>query len=429
LRGDPIKVTYDAQSGLSYVSSQIAGLYIYKVETTAGPSIDLDGLWSGSIVSAGSTTGVTAEFYQTHSAVSGPVTFFTPSPGIGQFTGNFSSGTTLSGTITASGKTATVTLTYDKQTNELTGQTTGEPAGSVSLKYVSRRGYLDSKEVIPSLQDSVTARAAEAKGLEKMGLGLASNALDTALSADLLSARLSSLGAAEMLLSIFTRDNAIAASNALSYSSAKGEMLTRQAIATAEVNDICDDNKEKLTAALSSGDFFLNQGISHGDRENYGRAISLFSMAVKNYESVSSLYQQYKPLCPQFGIATFNGYYEGVIDFGIITASLRMCVNQASDNTVTGDAFIAVEASGEYMNGSITDGKYSSESGHSVVSGTILVPLGKITAHIVIKDWVFNPSSGQWEGQVEVQEQKVSGNVILKFVSDNCPDGWNTLPK
>ena len=99
-----------------------------------------------------------------------------------------------------------------------------------------------------------------------------------------------------------------------------------------------------------------------------------------------------------------------------------MCVQEASDGTVTGDAFIAVEASGEYMNGSITDGKNSAESGHSVVSGTILVPLGKITAHIVIKDWVqFNPSSGQWEGQVEVQEQKVSGNVTLKFRFRHLP--------
>jgi hypothetical protein len=429
LRGDPIKVTYDAQSGLAYVSSQIAGLYIYTVETTAGPGIDLDGLWSGSIVSAGSTIGVTAEFDQTHASVSGTVSFFASAPVTGQFSGTVTSDTTLSGTITSAGKNASFSLTYDNQTNELTGETTGEPAGTVRLKYVSKRGYLDSKKVITSLQDSVTARAADARGLEKMGLGLANNVLDTALGTDLLSARLASLGSAELLLSIFTRDNAIAAENALSYSSAKWETLTWQAIATTEATDICTDNQQKLTSALSSGDFFLQQGLSRGDRGNYSRAISLFSQAVKSYESVSALYQQYKPACPEFGIATFDGYYEGVVDFGIISATLKMCVNEASDGSVTGDAFIAVEASGEYMNGTLTDANNSSASGHSVVTGTILVELGDITAHIVLKDWVYNPSSGQWEGQVEVKEQKVSGNVTLKFVSDTCPDGWNTLPK
>jgi len=429
LRGDPIKVTYDGQSGLAYVSSQIAGLYIYKVETTAGPGIDLDGLWSGSIVSSGSTTGVTAEFDQAHAAVSGPVTFFASSPVTGQFSGTVTSGTTLSGTITAAGKTATVSLTYDKQTGELTGQTTGEPAGTVLLKYVSKRGYLDSKNIITSLQNSITTRAADARGLEKMGLGLANNALDTALGTDLLSARLSSLGSAELLLSIFTRDNAIAAANSLSYPSAKWETLTWQAIAASEVNDICTDNQKKLQSALSTGDSFYNQGLSRGDKGNYSRAISLFSMAVKNYESVSTLYQQLKPSCPEFGIAKFDGYYTGTIDFGFISAALRMCVDEADNGTVTGEAYIAIEATGEFMNGTLVDGKNSSDAGYSTVTGTIEVKVGDITAHIVITGFTYNPSSGQWEGQVEVQEQKVTGNVTLKFTSADCPPGWNEKAK
>ena len=429
MRGDPIKVTYDGQSGLAYVSSQIAGLYIYKVETTAGPGIDLDGIWTGSIVSSASSTGVTAEFDQAHSNVTGTVSFFASAPVSGQFTGSISNGTNLSGTITAAGKTATVSLTYDKQTGELTGQTTGDPSGTVLLKYMSKRGYLDSKDVITSLQDPVTARAADARGLEKMGLGFSKNVLDTALGTDLLSTRLSKLGLADQLLSIFTRDNAIAAANSYSYPSAKWETLTWQAIAAAEVNDICTDNQQKLKSALSSGDFFLKQGLARGDKGNYSRAISLFSTAVKNYESVSSLYQQYKPACPQFGLAQFNGYYEGVIDFGFISAALRMCVDEADNGSVTGGAYIAIEATGEFMTGNLVDGKNSSDAGYSVVTGTIEVQVGDITAHIVITGFTYNPSSGQWEGQVEVQEQKVTGNVTLKFTAAECPPGWNEKAK
>ena len=63
----------------------------------------------------------------------------------------------------------------------------------------------------------------------------------------------------------------------------------------------------------------------------------------------------------------------------------------------------------------------------SVVTGTIEVVVGEITAHILMQDWKYNVANGNWEGAVEVVEQSVSGTASFIRVSDDCPAGWNTI--
>ena len=244
-----------------------------------------------------------------------------------------------------------------------------------------------------------------------------------------MSSTLSQTGFAELLLDLVKPDGITAAANYFVYPAAEWNTSVAQAEATSEVDDICADQKEKLSKALDSGNRLFEQGIDQGEQGKQARAIRLLGRAVRDYESVADFYQQLKPSCPEFGIAKFDGYYTGTIDFGFISATLRMCVAEADSGSVTGDAYIAIEATGEFMTGTLVDGKNSSDAGYSLVTGTIEVPLGDITAHIVITGFTYNPSIGQWEGQVEVQEQKVTGNVTLKFDAADCPPGWNEEAK
>jgi hypothetical protein len=137
-------------------------------------------------------------------------------------------------------------------------------------------------------------------------------------------------------------------------------------------------------------------------------------------------YGEYKPQCPEYGVAALDGYYEGTLNFGIVAADFKLCVSQAADGTVTGDAFIAIEASGEFMNGTVTD-CINTGTTESVVNGTIEVVVGEITAHLLMHDWKYNVANAHWEGEIEVVEQHVTGTASFVRVSDDCPAGWNTL--
>lgn len=129
---------------------------------------------------------------------------------------------------------------------------------------------------------------------------------------------------------------------------------------------------------------------------------------------------------PEFGIEKFDGYYEGTIDFmGIITGKESACVQEDFTGEVTGDFFTAIESSGEYMNGTLVDGLNSSDTGVSVITGTIEIPLETLTAHIIIEGLQYNLSTGEWVGPIYQQEQSVPGKMALTWVSDECPEGWN----
>ena len=426
--GDPIKITSDQQQGLAYVSSQIAGLYIYQVAVTSGPGIDLDGRWIGSIVSSTGTAGIAAEIDQSHSDVSGTAALFMPFATSGTFDGTIENNG-LAGTITYEGKTASYTLTYNSSTKSLTGNLTGDIQGTLEMNYAGMRGDMNMNAVLTSLNNTVTDQMAQASGFNKMMLSITNNLLNNALSQPTMSSTLSTASFAELLLGLMQPDGVTAAANYFVYPAAEWNASVAQAKAISEVDDICADQKEKLAKALDSGNRLFEQGIDQGEQGKQARAIRILGRAVHDYESVADLYQQLKPSCPEFGIAQFDGYYTGTIDFGFISAALRMCVDEADNGSVTGEAYIAIEATGEFMKGILVDGKNSSDAGYSIVTGTIEVKVGDITAHIVITGFTYNPSSGQWEGQVEVQEQKVTGNVTLKFTSADCPPGWNEKAK
>jgi len=426
--GDPIKVTCNQPQGLAYVSSQIAGLYIYKVEVTSGPGIDLDGRWIGSIVSSTGTAGIAAEIDQAHSDVSGTAALFTPFAISGTFKGTIENNG-LAGTITYGGKTASYTLTYNSSTKSLTGNLTGDIQGTIEMNYAGMRSDMNMDSVLTALNNTVTDQMAQASGLDKMMLSITNNLLNNALNQPTMSSTLSTVSFAELVLGLMVPDGITAAANYFVYPAADWNASVERVEAASDVDDICADQKEKLSKELDSGNRIFEQGVEQGEQGKQARAIRIFGRAVRNYESVAALYQQLKPSCPEYGIADFDGYYEGTIDFGFITAALHMCVDEADNGSVTGGAYIAIEATGEFMTGNLVDGKNSADAGYSVVTGTIEVKVGDITAHIVITGFTYNPSSGQWEGQVEVQEQKVTGNVTLKFTAAECPPGWNEKAK
>ena len=142
---------------------------------------------------------------------------------------------------------------------------------------------------------------------------------------------------------------------------------------------------------------------------------------------MAAYYRENVANCPTYGTEVFNGYYEGVIDFGFIAATFKVCAAQSGD-VVTGPVRIDIEASNEHMIGTITEGLNTTVvvqgNEESVVTGMILVNIGDITAHLKMADWKYNIATDQWEGQLEVQEQAVTGNVTLKKSSDACPAGF-----
>lgn len=217
---------------------------------------------------------------------------------------------------------------------------------------------------------------------------------------------------------------ALAGTESLLYQSALWETLVAQAEAGVMATAICADYRNAIKVLQAQGDRMLTVGKQEGERNRLAGALSSFSAAAKSYDRVFDYYRKNAGSCPTWGAAEFNGFYEGVIDFGFIAAAVKVCAAQDEAGTVTGDVRIDIEASNEHMNGAITDGVNTTADEQSTVTGTILVTIGDITAHIVMQNWKYNIATDQWEGQVEVQEQSVTGNVTVKKSSDTCPDGF-----
>lgn len=191
--------------------------------------------------------------------------------------------------------------------------------------------------------------------------------------------------------------------------------------------EICADYQKSLSFYDTLGDTAMSRGTTLGDAGKEAEALYRFSSAVRSYEKVFDLYRQNKAQCPTYGYAELDGYYEGTIDFGIVQAKARACLFQADNGTVSGDIFIIIESTGEYLHGVFGPDCINSGTTESTVTGTILVTVGEITAHLLIQDWKYNTVSQKWEGSIEVVEQNVTGQVSLGKLQDVCPEGWNAL--
>ncbi len=421
LVGDPVKVTYNAEQGLVYIASQIAGLYIYDMTLTDEPAIDIDGRWFGS----DGTVGIVLELDQAHDVVSGTITLAGATTLQGTVSGVVS-GDGASGTIACSDGTSDSITINTSSDDGLTVDISGTNAVSgVSLAAFGIRGQQMLDPTLSALDKA--AKDTTGEGAAQALLNIAGNALTAAASGVNLSDKLKPTAVAEGALGLANLNGPVAAVYPYLSSSAYWEIQVAQAISQNMADGICSTYQPQLAFRDTLGDNLVTRGTAAKDRGNGGAALYLYGTAADNYEAVADLYKQNKPSCPAFGYSEFDGYYEGSIDFGIVVAKTRVCVTESDTGSVNGDMYIIIESTGEYLYGVFADDSVNTGDTESLVSGTIEVNVGEITAHLVFDNWKFNASSEQWEGTVTVIEQEVTGNVSLTRISDECPEGYDEL--
>jgi len=424
IQGDPLRVAYNFDQQTAYVCSQVLGLYVYTVAVDDEPSVDVDGIWVGTGTAGQDVMGITAELDQAHAGVSGTVALY----------GTQSREITVNGTIeAASGEVAVsdggdlTCLLVSSGAGMLTGQCTGGQALSdIQLQYAGPREGLTLADTSPVLKGAVESCMDGSGMLETLLLSIAGDALDGCSACDDAACELMYAAAAHYALSFMESTGPVAAAQSYLYPSAYRDIMIAQVLSLNMADGICPDYQPLLSFFHVQGDSALEKGVQAAGRGDYAGALGSFSIAAYYYQNVFQQYEQFSAYCPDFGVAEMDGYHKGVIDFGFAQATLSLCASQAEDGTVTGEAFIAVETSGSTMDGVLVDCVNTGDT-ESVFSGTIEVKIGEKTAHIMIQDWKYSASANQWEGRIEVVEQEVSGNVALKKVSDECPEGWNTL--
>lgn len=415
LVGDPVKMSYSPDQGLVYISSQIAGLYIYAVTMTDEPEINVDGRWIGSAGDA----GVALELDQAHAAVSGTFILTGTQTQEGTVSGTIS-GKTITGTIDSSG-TFTLTLNDD---GTLSGTVNSDTA---VLKSAGGREFPTLKSAAGVLKNTITENKAASSGAQQIFLNIAENALSESLASTDMSNALKQAAVAEAALGIPNITGPVAAAYQYLYPAAYGEAQLAQAQSQIMTTEICADYQKKQSFFDDLGDSAMTRGAARVAAGSKAGALCNFSSGVRFYEKVFDLYKENKPNCPTFGFSEFEGYYEGGVDFGIVQAKARACVFQADNGTVTGDIFIIIESTGEYLHGVFDTDCINTGETESVITGTILVNVGEITAHLLIQDWKYNTISQKWEGTMEVVEQSVTGTVSLGKLQDTCPEGWDTI--
>jgi len=428
IHGDPVQVTYNKEQGLVYVSSQIIGLYIYEVSVPDTPEISIDGRWLGSGVSDGMTVGIAAELDQARNSVTGTVTVFSDTTTQAAFTGSINGSSITGSLIPEMGPQMSVTLTYDAATGTITGSIPeGVAVSNIQLGYAGMRGYLDSTDNAEMLEAAVAARIASSDNfVEQWGLSTAKSFIDSALTQDSFARELAFLSIAEFLVPLVTQDAVVSAVDSYVYPSALWESSTVQAIARHLQEDICDDYAQEIDFFAGLADSAMDSAAAQAANGNYFAALLYYSSAVGNYERVTELYKTNKPNCPEWGIATLDGYYVGTVDFvGIISGTFKVCVEQDEQGNISGGTFIAIEASEEYMAGTITEATNSSETGISIVNGVFIIKMGERDIPLEIQEWKYNPNTAKWEGKIYIDLQEATGNITLEFVSDECPEGWN----
>ena len=179
--GDPIKITYCPEQKLAYGSSQIAGLFIYSLDTPEPAGLDIDGNWSGagentSAPLALSSSGVAMEINQIRSSLVGTISI------IGKR--RVQNGTCvavigpdgdISGTATFDSGTATMVMSYDSISDTLNATLSGAVTLSdMSLTRVGLRGQLPMIDTASYLSDRIAeALITAGNPVERMLLGLA----------------------------------------------------------------------------------------------------------------------------------------------------------------------------------------------------------------------------------------------------------------
>jgi len=455
--GDPLRIAYAAtapEEGIAYMSSGIAGVYIYKVgDLQKTPDLDANGIWAGEGTEGTSTIGIVADLYQAHATATGTLTIYGATVVTGQVTATVGSNGHLTGTILyADGTSGTVD--FAKSGSTLTGSISGGPEiTGISLAYVTSGGLLSFENTASTMQSSIKSALASAKGMKKRQLTRAQKMMTAAVAQSVLDRQLGLSGFAVAMIGPRAAAGMIPAAEALLYQSALWEAKIAQAETAVMAAAICADYKKHISFYQSLGDLMLDRGKKAGERNMLARALSLLSNAASNYKLAADYYKENAASCPTWGEAEFNGYYEGVIDFGIISAGMKICAAQAEDGTLSGAARLDVEATGEHMSGRIADaadladnapttdpnpgvcpsdveGECTSSTnitvgGISKVNATILIPLGNITAHVYLQNWQYNAKVDQWEGGVQIHEQaSIKGTATVKKKSDICPDGF-----
>jgi hypothetical protein len=395
------------------------------------PAAQANGIWfgTGTEISDNSAIGIVADLYQAHDNVTGMLTIYGNTLLKGTVSASTAENTShVKGTILYDGGT-TGSIDLEKSGSSLTGTISAVTleVADVSLAHTADRGLLSFENIAPNMETGITSAIASSRGAKKRQLQRAQKMMTAALNQPTLDSQLKYSAMAVAMTSPRTATGALAASEALLYQSALWETQVAQAEARIMASTICEDYKNRINRLLSLGDRALENGQQEGEIGRLTIALASFSTAARSYQQVAAYYQENAVNCPTYGTGVFNGYYEGVIDFGFIAATFKVCASQSGD-VVTGPVRIDIEASNEHMIGTITEGLNTTVvvqgNEESVVTGMILVTIGDLTAHLKMVDWKYNISTDQWEGQLEVQEQAVTGNVTLKKSSDTCPDGF-----
>ena len=192
------------------------------------------------------------------------------------------------------------------------------------------------------------------------------------------------------------------------------ESYVAQTIAQNQVNDICSDYERQMTFHDDLGDRAMTRAETRAQNGNNSFAMSALGMANGRYETVFEQYLTNEPNCPEWGIAKLDGYYEGTVNFlGIISGIFKVCAQEDDEGNITGDVFIELEASDEFMGGPITEATNSTITGISIINGVFVVQIGDMEVALLIQEWKY----------VELQE--ATGNITIERVSDECPEGWN----
>ncbi len=438
--GDPVQVTYDETTGLAYVSGQIIGLYIYEITGTPTAAVDNEGRWIGTATDGNTTIGITADLDIVRSDVTGEIMLFEPGMSTGDFTGTISS-SEITGAIAFDSDDADIDLTFSScDASGICQGLTGtaeidETEYTVTLTYAGIREHLDILSIVDALQEAVTAAAAQSgTPFDLIMLPVIGAILENSSNAADLSGQISSLYLAKFLLPLTTSRNTVLAAEYAIYDSALWETYINQAIALSQVDNICDDYTGLMNLFADLGDNAFESAITKGEKNQFNSALSQMGFANKAYEIVSGLYTKNKPNCPVWGVAAFDGYYEGTINFlGIISGKFSACVEEDESGNILGDFYITIEASEEYMSGTVdtlTNTITSGDTGDmSVINGLFNIPFGEgEDARLIPIDiigWQYNPSTSKWEGTVNVSAQQVTGTITLGKVSSDCPEGWN----
>jgi hypothetical protein len=257
----------------------------------------------------------------------------------------------------------------------------------------------------------------------QFGLRLAQPFIDNALAAEDLSGQLFQLFIAELLITTSAPDGSIAISVDYLNAAAFFESYVAQSIAQYLRDDFCyqlwigfHDNR---------GDRLMERAAQPEETDS-ARSLPVLGSANRSYEKVSKIYDAIKPYCPEWGVAKLDGYYEGTVNFlGIISGIFKVCAQEDDAGEITGDIFIELEASDEFMGGPITAGTNDTTTGISIINGLFVVSFGEMEVPIEIQEWKYNPTDEKWIGKIYVEAQRTTGNITLERVGDECPEGWN----